>query len=41
MATHAIEVYERLKAEWIRRNPNSTPEQYQAAIREICRKCGL
>lgn len=33
--------YEFLKAEWIRLNPNSTPLQYQNAIKNIARKCGV
>jgi len=33
--------YEFLKAEWIKNNPNSTPEQYQKAMTEIARKCGV
>lgn len=41
MATHADQVYEALKADWIRRNPNSTPEQYQAAMRDLARKAGV
>ena len=31
--------YEIFKAEWIRKNPNSTPEQYQIAMRKIAKLC--
>jgi hypothetical protein len=33
--------YERLKAAWIAANPSATPKQYEAAMREIARKCGV
>jgi hypothetical protein len=33
--------YKRLKNEWIAKNPGSTPEQYEAAIKRIARECGI
>jgi hypothetical protein len=34
----AAQTYERLKAEWIERNPDASPEQYAEAMRAIARK---
>lgn len=33
--------YERRKAQWIDRNPEATPEQYQRAMREIANDLGV
>jgi hypothetical protein len=33
--------YELLKEEWIRRNPEATPEQYQRAMKAIADRCGV
>jgi hypothetical protein len=33
--------YELLKAEWIRNNPGATPHQYELAMLNIARKCGI
>jgi hypothetical protein len=33
--------YERLKAAWIAANPDSSPSQYTAAMREIAKKAGI
>ena len=33
--------YEMMKADWIRANQFATSEQYQDAMREIARKCGV
>lgn len=33
--------YERRKADWIRANPEATPEQYQAAMTRIAREAGV
>jgi hypothetical protein len=33
--------YEYLKYKWIKDNPNATPEQYQKAMTNIARKCGV
>ena len=33
--------YEQLKAQWIRSNQFATHEQYEQAMREIARKCGV
>lgn len=30
--------YEAKKAEWVRKNPNATPAQYQAAMTALARK---
>jgi hypothetical protein len=34
-------LYESLKQEWIRKNPEATPAQYQKAMRAIARKAGV
>jgi hypothetical protein len=34
-------LYESLKQEWIRKNPEATPAQYQKAMRAISRKAGV
>ncbi|MFB6311529.1 MAG: hypothetical protein ABEH64_10170 [Salinirussus sp.] len=36
---HAL--YEQRKAEWIRLNPDATPQQYTAAMRRIAHECGV
>ena len=36
-----IQAYEFLKARWLARNPNATPEQIQEAMKAIARKVGL
>ncbi len=33
--------YEAAKAVWIATHPDATPEQYQAAMRELARRVGL
>lgn len=33
--------YEFLKQRWIKNNPNSTPQEYQKAMKDIARKCGV
>lgn len=35
------QLYEQLKAEWIKRNPNATSEAYECAISEIAMELGL
>lgn len=32
------QTYERLKEEWVERNPNASPQQYAEAMRAIARK---
>lgn len=34
-------LYEQLKSAWIQSNINSTPAEYEAAIRAIARWCGV
>jgi DNA-binding MurR/RpiR family transcriptional regulator len=34
-------LYEKLKAEWIAAHPNSTPEEYHAAMAAIAQRCGI
>lgn len=34
-------LYESLKQQWIRKNPNATPAQYQKAMLAIARKAGV
>jgi hypothetical protein len=33
--------YERLKAQWIEEHPDSTPDQYTAAMVAIAKRCGV
>lgn len=33
--------YERLKLEWTMAHPESEPEEYQMAMREIAARCGI
>ena len=33
--------YERRKADWVRANPEATPQEYQAAMTRIARECGI
>jgi len=33
--------YERLKRQWVRDNPEATPEEYTAAMRRIADECGI
>jgi hypothetical protein len=33
--------YERRKAEWVRKNPDASPEEYQAAMTAIARRVGI
>lgn len=33
--------YELMKANWIRKNPNATAQQYQEAMRNIAKRCGV
>ena len=33
--------YEAAKAVWIATHPEATPDQYQAAMIELARRCGL
>lgn len=33
--------YEIMKANWIRKNPSATHEQYQLAMIAIAKKCGV
>jgi len=37
----SLSQYEFLKAEWIAKNPNATPKQYQIAMKAISKKCGV
>jgi hypothetical protein len=37
----SLSQYEFLKAEWIKNNPNATPQQYQKAMQAIAKKCGV
>lgn len=37
----SLSQYEFLKQEWIAKNPNATPQQYQKAMTAIARKCGV
>jgi len=37
----SISQYEFLKKEWVAKNPNATPEQYQRAMMAIAKKCGV
>ena len=37
----SLSYYEALKQDWIRRNPNATPQQYQAAMVRLARKAGV
>jgi hypothetical protein len=30
-----------MKADWIRKNPEATPEQYQKAMQTLARKLGI
>ena len=34
-------LYESYKREWVYRNPNATPQQYERAMRAIIRKLGI
>lgn len=36
-----FKLYEAEKATWVRRHPDSTPAQYQEAMRVIAQKCGI
>lgn len=33
--------YELLKQEWIAKHPNAKPQEYEAAMRAICKKLGI
>lgn len=33
--------YEAAKAQWLRNNPNATPEQIEAAFKRIARELGV
>lgn len=33
--------YERRKQEWVRSHPDSTPEEYERAIKKIAMECGV
>lgn len=33
--------YAQLKRDWVNANPNATPSQYEAAMRQIARECGV
>lgn len=35
------QLYEAAKVVWIATHPDATPEEYQAAMRELARKAGL
>lgn len=37
----SMQEYERMKSEWIKNNPNATPQQYQKAMMRIARNLGL
>lgn len=37
----ASQRYEAAKVVWIATHPDATPEQYQAAMRELARRVGL
>jgi hypothetical protein len=37
----AYNEYEIQKANWVRKNPNATAQQYQEAIRLIAKRCGV
>jgi hypothetical protein len=34
-------LYEQLKANWIRKHPNATPQQYQTAMQKLAKKLGI
>jgi len=36
-----IELYEWMKSAWISRNPEASPQQYEAAMRAIAKHCGV
>lgn len=38
---NAYQKYEALKADWVKANPGSTSQQYEAAMRAIAEKCGI
>jgi hypothetical protein len=33
--------YEAMKQAWIAAHPNATPEQYQRAVAQIAKRCGV
>jgi len=33
--------YEHLKAAWVKKHPNATPAEYEAAIKRIAKHCGV
>jgi hypothetical protein len=35
-----IALYEKLKSAWISRNPEASPQQYEAAMWAIAKQCG-
>ena len=37
----AMQLYERLKSDWIRLHPGATHEEYESAIKAIAEKCGI
>ena len=37
----SLHQYEFLKAEWIKKNPNAKPSEYQKAMKHIARICGV
>ena len=34
-------LYETLKWQWVQTHPNSTPEEYQQAMKRIAKECGV
>lgn len=34
-------MYEILKSEWIAKNPNATPKEYEKAMNDIAKKLGI
>lgn len=39
--SEAHQLYEQMKADWLARNPNATPNEYAQAMREIAQKAGV
>lgn len=38
---NVYQLYSQKKAEWLRANPNATPEQIEAAFRAIAERIGI
>jgi hypothetical protein len=37
----SYELYEIYKQDWINKNPNATPQEYQSAMRKIAKRAGI